>query len=76
MVTWILHDDLVALGETAHEWAPTARDVAEAYAYPVDSLVLSPEGEILAHVAANDDNSNAGYERALNAAGRQGRSRR
>ena len=55
MVTWILHDDLVELGESSHEWAPIARDVAEAYEYPVDSLVLSSEGEILAHVATNAD---------------------
>lgn len=70
-MTWALHQDLVELGESTNEWAPIARDVAEAYEYPVDSLVLSPEGEILAHVAANEDSSSAGYERVLDAAKRQ-----
>ncbi|HEX6884521.1 MAG TPA: hypothetical protein VF530_14185 [Planctomycetota bacterium] len=68
--TWILHDDLVRLGEGSGPWAPIAKDVAEAYAYPVDSLVLSCEGEILAHVAANDDPSIEGYLRLLDAAGK------
>lgn len=68
--TWILHDDLVRLGDGAGPWAPIAKDVAEAYAYPVDSLVLSSEGEILGHVAANEDSSIEGYLRLLDAAGR------
>ena len=58
------------LGESSDEWAPIAKDVAEAYEYPVDSLVLSSEGEILAHVAANDDVSDEGYLRLLDAARR------
>ena len=44
-----------------------AQEVAEAYTYPVDSLVLSSDGEILAHAAANDDSSVEGYERLLDA---------
>ena len=70
MVTWVLHDDLVRLGESKAEWAPIAKDVAEAYEYPVDSLVLSSEGEILGHVAANEDASDEGYLRLLDAARR------
>ena len=70
MVTWSLHDDLVGLGDSDDRWAPIARDVAEAYEYPVDSLVLSPEGEILGHVAANTDCSDEGYLHLLDAASR------
>lgn len=31
-----------------------AKRVAEAYLYPVDSLVLSAKGELLDHVGANE----------------------
>jgi hypothetical protein len=70
VVTWVLHPDLVELGESDAEWAPIAMDLAEAYRYPVDSFVLSSQGEILADVEANEDLSELGFVRLLDAAKR------
>jgi len=53
---WVLARDLPAIAQGAAD--PLARAgaelVAEAYLYPVDSLVLSPAGELLDHMCAND----------------------
>ena len=54
--TWVLAKHLPAIAEHAED--PFVRQVAktshENYLYPVDSQVLSPEGELLDHVCAND----------------------
>jgi hypothetical protein len=44
--------------------------VAEAYLYPVDSLVLSSAGELLDHACANDDLGETRYVELLDKAGR------
>ena len=41
--------------------------VAKSYLYPVDSLVLSPDGRLLDHVCANDLHDDEGYSRLLDA---------
>ncbi len=54
--TWVLAKHLPTIAEGAED--PFVRRVAktshENYLYPVDSQVLSPEGELLDHVCAND----------------------
>ncbi len=54
--TWVLAKQLPAIAERAND--PFVRRVAktshENYLYPVDSQVLSPEGELLDHICAND----------------------
>lgn len=71
MSTWALHDGLVQLaGGADAEVAAVAKRVADAYEYPVDSLVLTSAGEILGHVGAMDAMMDeSAYVRLLDAAG-------
>ena len=56
MNTWVLAKDLKGIRERTGE--PAVREVAgvaeQNYLYPVDSQVISPQGELLGHVCAND----------------------
>jgi hypothetical protein len=69
--TWALHADLERLAQRPDaELAEIARRVSQAYEYPVDSLVLSPAGEIRAHCAAMEALMDEGaYGRMLDAGG-------
>ena len=53
---WVLHRDLQPLVQQKGdaELARVARIVSEAYRYPVDSLVLSPEGKLLDRASADE----------------------
>lgn len=70
MNAWVLAKDLPALAESAHEpeVRAAARVVLDAYLYPVDSQVLSPSGELLDHVCANDHPGVERYQELLDAA--------
>lgn len=54
--TWVLADDLPDLAESATDERvrAVAKTCRENYLYPVDSQVLSPAGELLDHICAND----------------------
>src|SRR5262245_14394845 len=74
VTSWILAKHLPRLAREASD--PFVRSLAaraqESYAYPVDSQVYSPEGEMLDHVGANElsPDASARYHELLDAAGR------
>ena len=53
---WVLAKELAGIAVRTGD--PSVRSAAQvverSYLYPVDSLVLSPEGKLLAHECAND----------------------
>jgi hypothetical protein len=72
---WTLHQDLAPLAAPGRdaELARVAKRVAEAYLYPVDCQVLSPRGELLDHLDANEAMGDEGrYRRLLDAAKTEG----
>ena len=60
---WALATDLAQLARAEQDPELRARLVKldQAYTYPVESFVLSPQGEILARLAANDMSSDQDY---------------
>jgi hypothetical protein len=71
--TWALHADLERFAQGPDPaLAEIARRVATAYEYPVDSMVLSPAGEINAHCAAMEAlMDGSAYVRMLDAGGEE-----
>ncbi len=67
MNAWVLATDLEAIAaETSSAAVRAAAElVRRSYLYPVDSQVLSSEGELLDHVCANDLNGADNSQRYL-----------
>lgn len=66
----MLAKDLPRIAESGPgpEVRAVARTVHENYIYPVDSQVLTREGELIDHVGANSGSGVAGYRKLLEAA--------